>query len=59
MDVVDLSKLENNSCSIFEHLSAVFVKILISEILRHVDYFGGAWPFYFSPRYPRKVIFTT
>jgi hypothetical protein len=50
MDVVEGSKLENNSCSIFELLSAVFVKIPNSEVLRHVDYFGEAWPFHFRSR---------
>jgi hypothetical protein len=59
MDVVERSKLENNSCSNFELLSAVFVTILDPEILRHVDCFGEALSIYFSSRYPRKVIFTT
>lgn len=53
MGVVERSKFENNSFSIFELLSAVFVKIQDSEILRDVDIFGEAWPIHFRLRYPR------
>jgi hypothetical protein len=59
MDAVECSNIENNSFSIFELLSAVFLKVIDSEILRHVDYFGEAWPIRFRSRYPRKVICTT
>jgi len=59
MDVVESSKLVNNSFSIFELFSAVFVKIQDSEILHYVEYYGEAWPIHFRSRYSRKAICTT